>query len=145
MSATKDAGSQIFEETFTNLSKAAEANLKMQQEIFRQWTTMWPGIPSPQTVWLDKMRDFQKQWTQTVSDLARRHRETVDRQYQAALESLDAALRVSESTTPEEYRRRSAQLCRETIACMREVSETQIKEFQDAMTQWSDLVTKAGS
>ena len=145
MSSSTEAASQVFEETFANISKAAEANLKLQQEFFRQWTSMWPGMPAPQTAWVDKVRDFQKQWTQTVSDLARRHREAVDRQYQAALESLDSALKVTESTNPEEYRRRTEQLCRKTIDCMREVSEAQIKEFQDAMTQWSDLVTKSGS
>ena len=42
---------------------------------------------------VDKVRDFQKQWANTVSDLARKHRDVVDKQYQAALESLDAALR----------------------------------------------------
>lgn len=137
--------SPVVEEVFTNISKAAEANLKLQQEIFRQWTTMWPGIPSPQTAWLDKMRDIQKQWTDAVSDLARRHRDTVDRQYQAALENLDAALRVSESSNPEEYRRRAEQLCRKTIDCMREMSEAQVKEYQEAMTKWTDLVTQTGS
>jgi len=142
---TTETKNQVFEEIFTNITKAAEANLKMQQEIFRQWTTMWPGFPTPQAAWMDKMRDFQRQWSQTVSDLARRHRETVDRQYQAALENLDAALRVTESTNPEEYRRRAEQLCRKTIDCMREMSETQIKEYQDSLTQWSELMTKSAS
>ena len=137
--------SPVVEEVFTNISKAAEANLKLQQEIFRQWTSMWPGIPAPHTAWLDKVRDIQKQWTSAVSDLARRHRDTVDRQYQAALENLDAALRVTESSNPEEYRRRAEQLCRKTIDCMREMSEAQIKEYQEAMTEWTDLVTKTGS
>lgn len=142
---SKDAQNQVIGEIFTNISKAAEANLKMQQELFRQWTTLWPGLPTPQTAWVDKMRDFQKQWTSTVSDLARRHRDTVDRQYQAALESLDAALRVTESTNPEEYRRRAEQLCRKTIDCMREMSETQIKESQETMTRWSEMISKAAS
>lgn len=142
---TTETKSPVFEEIFTNISKAAEANLKMQQELFRQWTSMWPGMPAPQAVWIDKVRDFQRQWTQAVSDVARRHRETVDRQYQAALENLDAALRVTESTNPEEYRRRAEQLCRKTIDCMREMSETQIKEYQDTMTKWTELVTKTGS
>lgn len=142
---SKDNGSQVFEEVFSNISKAAEANLKMQQEIFRQWTTLWPGMPTPQSIWIDKVRDFQKQWSTTVSDMARRHREAIDRQYQAAVESLDSALRVAESSNPEEFRRRSEQLCRKTIDCMREVSEAQIKEFQDVLTKWSDLVVKTGS
>ena len=140
-----DTATNVYEQVFDNVRKAAEANLKMQQEVFRQWTTLWPGLPTPQTVWVEKVRDFQKQWGNTVSDLARQHRETFDRQYQAALESLEEALRVGESSNPEEFRQRTEQLCRKTLDCMREVSEAQMKEFQDAMSKWSELVTKTGS
>lgn len=139
------ATATVMDEVFQNVRKATEANLKMQQEVFRQWTAMWPGIPTPQTVWVDKVRDLQKQWTHTISDLARKHRDTVDRQYQAALESLDAALRVTESTNPEEYRRRAEQLCRKTLDCVREMSETQIREFQESAGKWTELLTKAGT
>jgi hypothetical protein len=142
---TTDTSSNVYEQVFDNMRKASEANLKMQQDVFRQWTTMWPGLPSPQSMWLDKMRDFQRQWGNTMSDLARQHRDTFDRQYQAALESLEEALRVSESSNPEEFRKRTEQLCRKTLDCMREASEAQMKEFQAAMGKWSELVTKAGS
>ncbi len=136
---------QVFEEVFGNIRKAAEANLKMQQEMFRQLTTLWPGMPTPQTAWMDKIKNFHKEWSHTISELAHKHREAVDRQYQTALDSLEAALRVSESTNPEEFRRRSEQLCRKTLDCMREMSETQVREFQQAMTKWTELVTKAGT
>ena len=68
----------VYDEVLENMRKAAEANLKMQQDVFQQWTRMWPGFPSPQTMMIDKVRDFQKQWTNTVSDLARKHRDTFD-------------------------------------------------------------------
>ncbi|MCA9187415.1 MAG: hypothetical protein R3E01_26655 [Pirellulaceae bacterium] len=140
---TTDTASKVVEEAFQNINKAAEAGLKMQQEMLRQWTSMWPAIPTPQTVVTDKVRDFQKQWSNAVSDISRKHRDVIDRQYQAAVESLDAALRVGESTTPEEYRRRFEQLCRKTLECMRESTETQLKEFQDVVTKWTELVTQA--
>jgi hypothetical protein len=142
---TTETATNVYEQVFDNVRKAAEANLKMQQEVFRQWSTLWPGLPTPQSVWIEKVRDFQKQWGNTVSDLARQHRDTFDRQYQAALESLEEALRVGESSNPEEFRQRTEQLCRKTLDCMREVSEAQMKEFQDAMSKWSELVTKTGS
>jgi len=135
----------VYEQVFDNMRKASEANLKMQQEMFRQWSTLWPGMPSPQSIWLEKMRDFQRQWGNTMSDLARQHRVTFDRQYQSALESLEEALRVSESSNPEEFRKRTEQLCRKTLDCLREASEAQMKEFQDAMNKWSALITNAGS
>ena len=139
-----DTATNVYDDVFKNLRKAAESNLKMQQEMFKQWGVMWPGFPSPQAAWLDKVRDFQHQWTTTISDLARKHRDALDRQYQAALESLDEALRVSEATNPEDLRARTEQLVRKTLDCVREISETQMTEFQEAVNKWSELATKAG-
>ena len=68
----------------------------------------------PQSVWMEKLRDFQRQWVMTVSDLARKHRDVMDRQYQAAVDSLEEALRMSESHNPEEFRQRAELVCRKT-------------------------------
>lgn len=138
---TVEPGSKVLEDVFQNIRRAAEANLKMHQEIFHQWSHLWP-YPTPQSIWIDKLRDFQKQFTAVVSDLARKHRSTIDKQYQAAIESLDAALAVPEATNPEEFRRRTELLCRKTLDCIRDVSETQLREFQEALAKWTDLATK---
>jgi hypothetical protein len=137
-------GSPVFEEIFQNIRKAAEANLKMQQEVLSQWSVLWPGMPIPQSAWMNQLQGFRKQWLETVSGLARKHREVIDRQYEAAIESLDAALHMSDASTPEELRRRTEHLCRKTLDCVREVTETQIHEFQDAVTKWTDLFAKSG-
>jgi hypothetical protein len=143
MAETK-TGSPVLEEVFQNVRKAAETSLRLQQEAFSQWTSMWPGIPTPQSAWIAKVQGFRKQWTDTISDLARKHRDVIDRQYKSAIESLDAALSVTDANTPEELRRRSEQMCRKTLECMREVTESQIREFQEAVTKWTDLFAKAG-
>ena len=140
---SKENGSKMFEDVFQNIRKAAEANLKLQQEAFQQWTSLWPGAPTSQPAWVDKMQKFHKQWCDTVSELAAKHREVLDQQYQASVESLDAALKVTESTNPEEFRRRSEQFCRKTVDCMREISESQMREFQDSAAKWTKLITKA--
>ena len=114
----------------------------------QQWTSLWPGLPgmsTAQSIWLDKMLEFRRQWSNTVSDLAHKHRNTVDRQYQAALEALDEALRVGEASSPEEYRKRTDQFCRKALECMREASEAQTKEYQDALNKLSELVGKVAS
>ena len=76
------------------------------------------------------------------SDLARKHRESFDRQYQAALESFEESMNVTESNDPDEFRRRSEQLVRKTLECVREISETQTREFQEAVAKWTEMVTK---
>ena len=141
--ATQTAAN-VYDDVFQNVRKAAEANLKMQQEVFKQWGALWPGFPTPQAAWLEKVRDFQHQFASTISDLARKHRDVLDRQYQAALESLEEALRVAEANNPEDFRARSEQLVRKTLDCVREISETQMNEFQEAVNKWSELATKVG-
>lgn len=154
---TSEAGSNVYEQVLEQMRKATETSLKMQQDALQQWTSLWPGfpglsaaksapgVPEAQAVWLDKVLEFQRQWSNAVSDLAHKHRNTVDRQYQAALESLDEALRVGESSSPEEYRRRIEQFCRKALECMREASEAQMKEYHEAMNKLSELVGKVGS
>jgi len=142
---TTETSHDLYGDVLQHIRNAAEANVKLQQDMFRQWTTLWPGFPSPQAAWMDKVRDFQRQWANTVSDLARKHRDVLDKQYQATLESLEDALRLGESSNPEELRQRTEQLCRKTLDCMRDVSEMQMKEFQDAVSKWSELATKTGS
>lgn len=150
-----ESGTNVFEQALDNMRKVAESSLKMQQDALQQWSTLWPGlpampspqaaVPSPQGVWMDKVLEFQRQWSNAVSDLAHKHRNTLDRQYQAALEALDEALRVGESSTPEEYRKRTDQFCRKSLECMREAFEAQMKENQEAMQKLGELVTKIGS
>ena len=97
--------SPVFEEVFQNIRKAAEANLKMQQEVLSQWSSLWPGIPTPQSAWVGQMQNFRKQSVGLISDLVRKHREVIDRQYKVAVESLDAALSISDAAKPAPKRR----------------------------------------
>ncbi len=145
---TSDPVSNVYEQVLESMRKATESSLRMQQDALQQWTALWPGLPglpSVQGVWMDKVLEFRRQWSNTVSDLAHKHRNTVDRQYQAALEALDEALRVGETSSPEEYRKRTDQFCRKALECMREASEAQIREYQEAMNKLSELVAKVGS
>jgi hypothetical protein len=143
----------MYEQVLESMRKATESSLRMQQDVLQQWSALWPGLPGPglpglpsaQGVWMDKVLEFRRQWSNAVSDLAHKHRNTVDRQYQAALEALDEALRVGETSNPEEYRKRTDQFCRKALECMREASEAQIKEYQEAMGKLSELVAKVGS
>lgn len=146
MAATQEAATKAFDEVFQSIRKATEANMKLQQEALRQWTNFWTGaaktpVPAPQ---LDQIREFQKQWTTAVSELAHKHREVLDKQYDAAISSLDDALKITDAKTPEEFRQRTEQFYRKTIECLREMSEAQISEFQEMVTKWGEIATKSG-
>ena len=57
--ATKERkSSAVFEEVFQNIRKAAETGIKMQQEMLSQWSVLWPGVPTPQSAWLNQVQQF---------------------------------------------------------------------------------------
>lgn len=135
----------FIDDVLQNVRKAAEANLKMQQEFFEHWTAFWPGLPKPQYAWVEQAREFQQKWSEAISDLAHKHRAVLETQYQAAVKSLDDALKLSESKDPKEFRERIERFYRETLDCLREVSEAQLGEFQNSVNKWTELVTTAAS
>jgi hypothetical protein len=143
MATETESVTSLFEDVFDSLRKSAEANLEMQQELFRQWGSQWPGLPQPQTAWVERAQKLQKDWAKTVKDVLTKHREVLDEQYQLALDSLEEAFRVGQSTDPQEFAKRCETLCRKSLEVLRDAAELQAKETQDTFTKWVDLVTKS--
>jgi hypothetical protein len=143
MTTETESVTGLFEEVFDNMRKTAEANLEMQQELFRQWTAKWPGFPQPQNAWVERVQKAQKDWAKTVKEVLSRHREVLDEQYRLALDSLDDAFRVAQSSDPQEFAKRCESLCRKSLEVLRDAAELQAKEIQKAFTKWVDLATKS--
>jgi hypothetical protein len=143
MTTQTESPTNVFEQAFDSLRKTAEANLEMQQELFRQWGTTWPGFAQPQNAWVEKAQKFQKEWAKIVKDLLSQHREILDEQYKLALESLDEAFRVAQSSDPQEYAKRCEALCKKSLEVLRDAGELQVKETQEALTKWIALAVKA--
>jgi hypothetical protein len=137
--------SSVFEQAFENLRKTAESSIEMHQKLFRQWGAQWPGLPQPQTAWVERAQKFQKEWSKTVKELLSKHREVVDEQFEAAIESLEEAFRVGQSTDPQEYAKRCEALCKKSLEVLRETGEQQVKETQEALNKWIGLAVKTAS
>jgi hypothetical protein len=145
MTTETESVQNVFEQVFDNLRKSAESNLEMQQELFRQWSAKWPSFPQPQDAWVERVQKFQKTWAKTVKELLSKHREVLDEQYDLALNSLEEAFRVAQSSDPNEYAKRCESLCRKSLEVMREAGELQAKELQTAMSKWTELATKSAT
>lgn len=143
MTNQADAANKVFQQVMDSFRKTAETTLSAQKDLFQQWQSNWPGVAATQTPWLDQLRQFQHDWSTTVVDLVRKHRDTIDRQYQAGIDALEEAFSVSESNDPEELRQRMEKLFRQNLDCLKETSEAQIREFQEATTKWVELMTKS--
>jgi len=145
MATQTESASSVFEQVFDNLRKTTEASIEMQQDLFRQWGTQWPGFPQPQNIWLERVQKFQKEWSKTATESMNKHRKVLDDQYRMVIDSLRDAFHVAESIDPLEYRQRCEELCRKSLECMRETTEVQMHETQEALNKWLALAVKAGN
>ena len=145
MAAATESVQSVFDQMFENLRKAVESQMEMQQELLRQWSTGCPGFPQPQTAWLERVQKFQKSWGKTVKELLDKHREVLNEQYGLAVDSLQEAFRVAQSSDPEEFAKRCEGLCRKSLDVMREAGELQAKHLQEAVSKWTEVAAKSGS
>jgi len=143
MATQTESVSNVFEQVFDSLRKTAESNIEMQQEMFRQWYSRWPGFPEPQSAWVERAQKFQKEWANTVKDLLTKHREVLDEEYRLATESLEEAFRLAESSDPQDFAKRCETVCRKSLKAVREAGELQLKETQEALNKWIGLAMKS--
>jgi hypothetical protein len=145
MTAQTESVTSVFEDAFENLRKTAETSVEMQQEMFRQWTSKFPGFPQSQNAWVERAQKFQKDWSKTVKELLTKHREVLDEEYRMAIDSLEEAFRVVQSTDPQDCAKRCELLCKKTLEVVREVGELQVKETQEALNKIIGLAVKAAN
>jgi hypothetical protein len=133
----------MFDQVFESLRKATETNIHLHQEMFKKWTTFWPGVvPATQPAWYDQVKNFQKKWTETVRDLAKKQRETVEAQFNAGMKNIADAFRLAEVKDVGELRTKTIEFWQNSFDCLKQAYEAQTRDFQEAVGKWTELVTK---
>jgi hypothetical protein len=144
MTTATESATTPFEQMFENVGKAAESAIKMQQDLFDQWTKMWPGPAQAKADWAARAQKFQKEWASTISELLRKQQSVWDEQYRAGIESFEETFQLASSKDPAELRERCESLFRKTMDTIKAMSEMQARHFQEAMQKWVELCqTKA--
>src|SRR5512144_38050 len=107
----------MFDQVLDYFRKATDSTIQIQQEMFRQWFQQWsqvPGVPTPGSLlvngWSDQVHAIQKKWSQTVTDMLNKHRETLDAQYRAGIRIIEDAFRVGEAKDPAQFRKLTEEL-----------------------------------
>ena len=137
----------MFDQVLDNLRKATDSTIQVQQEMFRQWFQQWtqvPGIPTPGAMLADQIHAFQRKWSQTVTDMLNKHRETLDSQYRAGIRTIEDAFRVGEAKDPAQFRKLTEELWRSSFDCLKTAMEAQLREFQAAAEKAFEAMSKGG-
>ena len=142
MTAQTEFASKAFDQVFDCFRKATESTLHMQQEFLRHCFTAWPTPPSPQAVLSERVQKYQKEWSKAAAEFSRKWQESWDRQYECAMKALEEAFQLGEAKDTDELRKKTEELWHKSFDTLKEVTEAQMKDFQEAVTKWIDMATK---
>jgi hypothetical protein len=131
----------MFEQVFDSLRKATESSIALQQEMFRKWIGLWPGMPASAFPFTE-LQKFQKKWVEVVGEVVKKQNESLEAQFKAGLQTIEDAFRLSEVKDPEVLRAKTLELWQKMFDYLRQVSETQLRDFQAALGKWVELMTK---
>jgi hypothetical protein len=134
----------MFDQAFESLRKATESSIALQQEMFRKWMSLWPGMPAS-TFPFTELQKLQKKWVDVVSELVKKRNESLEAQFKAGLQNIEDAFRLAEVKDPEVLRGKTVELWQKTFDYLRQSSETQVRDFQNAVSKWAELMTKGAT
>jgi len=135
----------MFDQVVSNLQKATESSIKMQQEMFQKWVEGFPGAPMQVPTASDAMTQWRQKWESLVADSLKRQKELVDKNYEAGIKALEDIFAVEESKSPQEYQQKVTELYRKSFDSLRQLSEAQMEEFKSAAQKWSELMSVSQS
>ncbi len=136
----------MFDQLMDEYRRAMEATMRLQQQMLEAWTRQWgqmpqAGLAAAEVPWGDKFQAFQKQWSAAVLDLLRKHRETLDAQYDAGLRTIEDAFRLGEARDLEQLRRLTETLWTQSFQALKRVAEEQMRELEAAGRKWLEAVS----
>jgi hypothetical protein len=133
----------MLDQVFDTYRKAWESSMQMQQDYFKQWTQQWPTLPlNAAGVSAEWAQTSQKRWKEFTTDALKRSRETFDSLSKAGVRSVEDAFHLAEAKSPEEFRGMIEELWKKNFDCIKELFETQMREFQKAAENGFQMLTK---
>jgi hypothetical protein len=134
----------MFDQVFESLRKASNSAIEMQQEMFKKWISLWPGVPAVPPGFGDPQK-FQKKWVEVGGELLKKQRESMEVQFRAAMQNIEEAFRLGDVKDPEELRARTVELWQKMFDCLKKTYEAQAHEFQAAVAKWTELMMKGAA
>src|SRR5262249_45173119 len=138
----------MFDQVLESLRKATEASVQVQQEMFKKWISLFPGVPAAAPLWgeqAQRFQQFQQQWAEIVKELIGRQREGIEQSFKLGLQNIEKAYHLGEVKTVEEMRARTVELWQKCFEGLRQAYEIPLREFQVATEKWLQLVTKSAA
>src|SRR5205814_1064158 len=108
-----------------------------------RWAGLWTGIAG-RPAWSEQAQQFQKRWAEAVGEETRKQRETLEARFAAGMKQIEQAFQLAQIKDIETLRAKTLELWQKTFQLMLQSSETQLQNFQSAVSKWVELMTPAG-
>jgi len=128
-----------------SLRKATESTIQLQQEMFKKWASLWPGLPGSQPIWGEQVEKYQKAWTEFLEDILKKQRDGLETQFAAGRKNLEAMLKLAELKDPRELRAKTLELWQQTFDTLRQTFETNVRDFQAAVAKWTEMLARGAA
>jgi hypothetical protein len=127
----------MFDQVLDSMRKASDAALQTQQELFKNWAGMWPGLPARQPGGGQALT-FPERSAEAVGELVRMQCQSLEAQLSAGLKTIEDAFRLAEAKDFEELRGKAIELWQRAY-------EAQVGGFQAAVTKMTERMTKGAA
>jgi hypothetical protein len=132
----------MIEPVFEALRRATEFNIQLQQEVFKRWFSLGPGKVAPPNGAAEQIGKVKEEWSAFTAELVKKQRGALESQFSAGLEIVEEAVHLAEAKDPEELRVKTIELWQKAFDCQRQLYEGQMRDVQDVVPKWTDLVMK---
>jgi hypothetical protein len=139
----------MYGQVFENLSKATEAMIQTQQELFRTCASCLQGLTPAQKPWVVQIHVIQKKLVDSFGDLLKKQQSVVETQFRAGQEVIDNAFRIPAAKTPEElrvkleeFRGKLIEYWKKSFECLNMTAEAQMQAFQAAVSKAAEVTDK---
>ena len=134
----------MYDQVLENFRKAGEATMQLQQDMLRQWGSSAFAMPSASS-FLDQKTKLQKDWAETMTDVARRQKTLLDARLEAGIKAMEDVFKVAQAKDPQELKDLSESALKRSLATAKELAENEIRNVQTCVEKCWQTASKSSS
>jgi hypothetical protein len=124
-----------------SVRKTTESSVALQQDLFRKWVSLWPGVPVS-VIPFGELQKIQKKWVDVLGELFQRENDAMAVQVKMGFGTIEKLMHLAEAKAPEEFRTRTVEFWQKTLDDLRLISATQMRSVQNAVAKLTEAPNK---
>jgi hypothetical protein len=124
-----------------SVRKTTETSVALQQDLFRKWVSLWPGVPVS-VIPFGELQKIQKKGVEVLGELFQRENDALAVQLKMGIGTIEKLIHLAEAKAPEEFRTRTVEIIQKSLDDLRLISQTQMRSLQNAVAKLTEVPNK---